>query len=120
MDLFIWGAFILYLILPLPILNWRGRLFGWKMFLISVISPFIGVTFPVIWLTDQVVSLVTPFQDFAYTICYYTILDLYPANPEEYENPCSASTRVEIVFVVGAVAYSYRIIQCMRQGYDHG
>ena len=120
LDLFIWGAFILYLILPLPILNWRGRLFGWKMFLISVISPFIGVTFPVIWLTDQVVSLVTPFQDFAYTICYYTILDLYPANPEEYENPCSASTRVEIVFVVGAVAYSYRIIQCMRQGYDHG
>lgn len=77
LNLFVWGIFVLYLIIPLPIFNWRGRLFGWKMLLISLLSPFIGVTFPVIWLTDQVVSLVTPFQDFAYTICYYTHLDFH-------------------------------------------
>ena len=76
LNLFVWGPLIIYLILPLPILNWRGRLFAWKMALISLLSPFLGVTFPVIWLTDQLVSLVTPFKDFAYTICYYSLLDL--------------------------------------------
>lgn len=76
LSLFVWGAFLIYLVLPIPILNWRGRLFGWKMALTSALSPFFGVTFPVIWMTDQLVSLVTPFKDFAYTICYYTLLDL--------------------------------------------
>ena len=46
------------------------------MALTSALSPFFGVTFPVIWLTDQLVSLTNPFKDFAYTICYYTLLDL--------------------------------------------
>lgn len=37
----------------------------------SVFAPCFGVTFPVIWMTDQVISLITPFKDFAYTICYF-------------------------------------------------
>lgn len=24
------------------------------------------------------------------------------------------------MFVIGAIAYGYRIVQCMRQGYDNG
>ena len=35
------------------------------MALTSALSPFFGVTFPVIWMTDQLVSLTNPFKDFA-------------------------------------------------------
>ena len=63
------------------------------MALISAISPFIGVTFPVIWLTDQLVSLVTPVKDFAYTICYYSELNLN-GQVDPNDNPCSDATRV--------------------------
>ena len=63
------------------------------MALISAISPFIGVTFPVIWLTDQLVSLVNPFKDFAYTICYYSELSLNgEIDPDN--NTCSDADRV--------------------------
>jgi hypothetical protein len=42
-----------------------------KVAIKSLFAPFLGVTFPVIWMTDQLVSLITPFKDFAYTICYF-------------------------------------------------
>lgn len=114
--LVVWGSFVLFWINPLPIL-WRTRFYAFKLILISILSPFLGVPFEVVWMTDQVVSLVTPLKDFAYTICYYTQLDLN-AETDPTDNYCSSVTRIEIVFVVGAIAYSYRMIQCIRQGYD--
>jgi hypothetical protein len=70
-----WGVFLLTLFIPLPIFNPKGRIYALKLILTSILSPFIGVIFPVIWMTDQVVSLVTPLKDFAYTVCYYTEID---------------------------------------------
>lgn len=75
--------------------------------------------FEVVWMTDQLVSLVTPFKDFAYTICYYQNIDFSSSFSVE-DNYCSASTRIEVVFVIGAIAYSYRAIQCIRQGIGKG
>ena len=72
---FVWGLFFLYLVNPLPIFNWRSRLYSFKLAFISIFSPFLGVTFPVIWMTDQVISLVTPLKDFGYTVCYYQHID---------------------------------------------
>jgi len=69
--LFVWGLFILYLINPLPIFSFRSRLYALKIAVKSILAPFWGVTFPVIWMTDQLVTLITPFKDMAYTICYY-------------------------------------------------
>lgn len=69
--LFVWGLLILYLINPIPIFNFRSRLYSLKVAIKSIIAPLFGVTFPVIWMTDQLISLITPFRDFAYTICYY-------------------------------------------------
>jgi hypothetical protein len=67
-----WGIFILLIFLPFPIFNLKGRIFAFKLIFKSMLSPLLGVTFPIIWLTNQVVSLITPLKDFAYTICFYT------------------------------------------------
>ena len=71
MVTFVWGLFFLFLLNPIPIFYWKSRLYAFKLALISIVSPFRGVTFPVIWMTDQVISLVTPLKDFGYTVCYY-------------------------------------------------
>ncbi len=102
--------------MPLPSFNYKGRLYALKLAGISGISPFIGVIFPVIWFTDQIISLATPLRDFAYTICYYNELDFNNLA----DNRCNNKNRAEIILIVGLVAYSYRIMQCMRQGYDKG
>lgn len=104
-----------YFFTPLPIFNWRGRLYGLKLILISIGAPLLGVTYPVIWLTDQSVSLVSPLKDLAYTICYFTQLDLQDISAK---NTCSDSSRPYVVFLFGAICYSLRAIQCLRQGYD--
>jgi hypothetical protein len=84
-----WGLFLLCLFIPLPVFNPKGRIYALKLVVRSIISPFIGVIFPVVWMTDQVVSLVTPLKDFAYTICYYTQIDFHTD-----KNPCSKNSKV--------------------------
>lgn len=117
--LFVWGIFILYLINPFPIFSFHSRLYGLKIAIKSILAPFLGVTFPVIWMTDQLISLITPFRDFAYTICYYiNLTDEGSVNSRS--NTCNSAKRFEVVFMVGAIAYFFRIVQCMRQGYDKG
>ena len=110
-----WGIFILLIFLPLPIFNLNGRIFAFKLIFKSMISPLVGVTFPIVWLTDQVVSLITPLKDFAYTVCYYTEID-FSTNI----NPCTSNTKVEVVLIVAIIAFGYRMLQCIRQGYDKG
>jgi hypothetical protein len=46
-----------------------------KLIVNTVISPFSKVNFEIGWITDQLVSLITPLKDLAYTICYYWHLD---------------------------------------------
>lgn len=117
--LFVWGIFFLFFINPLPLLSYKSRLYAIKLALKSILAPFLGVTFPVIWMTDQLVSLVTPLKDMAYTICYYRHL-IIEKEADLSSSQCGSNSRIEIVFVVGAVAFSLRILQCFRQGYDKG
>jgi hypothetical protein len=67
-----WSSFLLFLFVPLPIFNHKGRIYAFKLLLESILSPFRGVTFPIVWMTDQAVSMAVPLKDFSYTICYYT------------------------------------------------
>lgn len=108
-----WVIFIFSLIVPLPILNYKGRIYGIKLMVNAVLSPLFGVTFPIIWMTDQLVSLITPLKDFAYTICYYTQIDFTTTS-----NPCILKNRADVVLVVALIAYSLRMLQCMKQGWD--
>ncbi len=66
-------------------------------------------------MTDQLVSMVTPVKDFAYTICYYKDIDF-----SKTDNPCKDSNIASVVLIVAVGALSFRMIQCMRQGYDKG
>lgn len=85
----------------------------------SIIAPIFGVDFPIAWLTDQVVSLVTSFKDLAYTICYYSSLDL-SIIPTTSSNQCSAGANISVVFLVGMFAFVWRMLQCIRQGIAFG
>jgi len=66
-------------------------------------------------MTDQWLSLITPFRDLRYTVCYYNELDF--AKPKV--NPCRNIT-YEIVVLITTIAISYRILQCIRLGYSQG
>lgn len=90
--LFVWGIFLLYLINPLPILSFNTRLYTIKLAFKSLFAPFFGVPFPVIWMTDQIISLVTPFKDLAYTICSYISLS-YTTIDVSTKN-CNSSSRI--------------------------
>jgi len=88
----VWLIFIAFWINPFPIIMWKTRLYAMKLILISALSPIIGVPFEVVWMTDQLISLVTPFKDFAYTICYYQNTDFSQTN--DIKNSCSSATRI--------------------------
>lgn len=91
--IFVWGLFGLYLINPLPIFNFKSRLFMLKLALKSILAPILGVTFPVIWMTDQLISLITPFKDFAYTICYFKYLSIDKA-ADVSNQTCNSASRI--------------------------
>lgn len=116
----VWAVFLIYLFVPLPIFNHKGRIYAAKVLFWSLGAPILGVTYPVIWGTDQLVSLANPASDFVYTICYYSNLNSikFIEPPESRYNPCVDQTRSVVTLIVGIVAYSFRIIQCIRQGYD--
>lgn len=110
----VWIMFIVYIFLPVPIFNWKGRLYMGKTILKSIVAPVTGVDFPVIWTTDQFISLVNPLRDMAYTACYYTQLDL-----KNSTSSAKCSNSVEVLFVAGCIALIMRVLQCIKVGYDN-
>ena len=100
---------------PFPIFYARTRIFIFKLFLKIIISPILGVPFVVTWATDQLLSLLTPFQDMVYTICYYSAQDF--SDVYAVQDKCKNPAKIA-VFVYGIIIFSYRIFQCMRQGWD--
>lgn len=72
LALIVWGMLLFLMFNPLPFFRFHGRVYTIKLFLRIAISPMIGVPFAVAWATDQLVSLITPFEDLLYTICYYS------------------------------------------------
>ena len=80
-----------------------------------ILSPFIGVPFVVSWATDQLASLITPFEDMLYTGCYYFNIDFTDA--QVTSNSCRNPAKTA-VFIFASTVFMYRILQCIRQGYD--
>lgn len=112
----VYAALFGYLFMPLPIFNHSGRLYALKLIGRSLISPLIGVDFTIVWMTDQWQSLTTPLRDLSYTICYFTRLDFDVPSV----NPCKSATTFEVALLVIIIAVSYRILQCLRMGWDYG
>jgi hypothetical protein len=90
--------FILYILCPFKIFNWKGRLYMWKIIGLCIISPLYQVNFTISFTTNQFVSLVNAIKDFAYTTCYYTQLDLKYSTSS---SKCSGS--IEVVFVAASI-----------------
>lgn len=114
-----WLVTCTYFVIPVSLWNWRGRFYMLILIGRSIISPIIGVDFPIAWFTDQMVCLITCFTDLAYAICYYAVLDLYSA-PSADKNVCSSSANIYVVFLVGMFIFVWRMMQCMRQGISAG
>ena len=115
LALIIWGMLILFLLNPLPLFRFHARIFTIKLFIKIVVSPFVGVPFVVAWATDQLVSLITPFEDLVYTGCYYTSIDF--SDVQVTQNPCRNPAKLA-VFIYAVIVFAYRMMQCMKQGYD--
>jgi hypothetical protein len=58
----------IYLFIPLPIFNIKGRLYTVKLVFRCLLAALHGVDFPIIFMTNQWISLATPFRDVAYTV----------------------------------------------------
>ena len=114
--LFSWGSLVTFLLIPLPIFNHKGRIYVLKLFVESLFSPLIGVTFPTIVFIDQIVSLITPLKDFTYSICYYSRMSFWSL--EAISNPCSDMSK--FVLIMATSVFGYRLLQCINQGYDQG
>ena len=84
-----WALLIAYLFLPLPILQHKGRHYFLKLLLDVIISPCIPMSFLIIWMSEQLVSLNQPFADLFYTICTFTSRD-YPTCKKHVPNFSSA------------------------------
>lgn len=112
----IWSFLILYCVVPLPILNYQGRLYTIKLMFQSIISPIVGVSFAINWMTDQWISLNTPLRDLAYTVCFYTDLNFN----DLVNNTCKNNSKFEVVALAGVIALSYRVLQCIRLGISEG
>ena len=70
-----WLIIILHVFIPLPILNYKQRLYFVKLMLNVVLSPCVPMSFLIIWVSEQLVSFVQPFGDLFYTICNFTTRD---------------------------------------------
>lgn len=62
-----WLIVLIYILIPIP---WKGSLYFLKTMRKVVLSPCIKITFLMIWVTEQFVSLSQPFGDMFYTICH--------------------------------------------------
>lgn len=111
LPLITWIVFLGYLFFPsIKIFNGKGRLYLFHLVgEIIFCSPFY-INFNTSWVNDQILSLVIPLRDFAYTVCYYIAkIDNYY---DEQPSQCSQNT-VSVGFLVMIFPVIYRNIQFM-------
>jgi hypothetical protein len=69
----VWVLYFAYIFFPnREIFNPKGRKYFYNLIKKIIFSPILKITFLITWASDQAVSFVIPFKDFAYTICFYT------------------------------------------------
>lgn len=80
LPVFVWLPFIAYLINPISIFYRKSRSYMFKAILNCLISFAIPITYPIVYTTDQFLSLLTPIKDTFQTICYYAHFRSTPDN----------------------------------------
>lgn len=79
-----------------------------------ICSPCLPITFPIIWATDQLVSLFLIFQDIVYSICFYTKAQWNYNATGDLLDCRDAAALAAFIFMI--IVYVYRIVQCLRVG----
>lgn len=113
--LIIWLIFITFLFNPIPTKYHRTRSYIFKSMVKILISPFFPVTLAITYFTNQLLSLITIFEDLVYSFCYYTSLDF--ANYNASENKCKIVS-AKAVFVYALVIFGYILLQSLRAAFD--
>ena len=116
LPLFIWIPFILFLINPISIFYFKTRKYISKLLWQCLISWVIPITYPIVFATDQFVSLFVPLQNAAFTVCYYAHFKNFN-NRETLQDSydCRSPARLAI-FIFSIVIFVYRIMQCIKCG----
>ena len=100
---------MIYLFSPFDVFNYLGRLYTWNLFIETMASITTHSELRHTWLGDQMTSLVGPFRDIEYTVCYYTH---YYNTFEEKKRLCS--NRRPIVILIGIYPYTIRFMQVIK------
>lgn len=93
--------------------NPKGRKYFYNLLKKIIFSPVLKITFLITWASDQAVSFVIPFKDFAYTICFYTS----QIKIDDVKD-CLNSTHIQgviVTYVVAIIPLFIRMIQCYKQ-----
>ena len=100
----------IYLFCPVKdIFNYPGRIYLWTLFVETMASITTTSDLRHTWLGDQMTSLVGPFRDIEYTVCYYVH---YNNTFEEKKRLCS--NRRPIVILIGIYPYCIRFLQVIK------
>lgn len=71
-PLAVWLTIWIYYLSPFQnTFNYEGRKYMWNLIIKCFKQPFLPMSFPISWLTDQLISLVGAFKDLEYTLCYW-------------------------------------------------
>ena len=100
---------LIYIFTPYKKFNYLGRIYLGKLFVETMASITTTSELRHTWLGDQMTSLVGPFRDIEYTVCYYTH---YYNTFEEKKRLCSS--RRPIVILIGIYPYFIRFMQVIK------
>ena len=101
---------LIYLFCPLKdTFNYQGRIYLGTLFVETMASIATTSDLRHTWLGDQMTSLVGPFRDIEYTVCYYVH---YNNTFEEKKRLCS--NRRPIVILLGIYPYCIRFLQVIK------
>ena len=101
---------LFYLFCPLKdTFNYQGRIYLGVLFVETMASITTTSDLRHTWLGDQMTSLVGPFRDIEYTVCYYVH---YNNTFEEKKRLCS--NRRPIVILIGIYPYCIRFLQVIK------
>lgn len=70
-----WLILLAYIFNPFPIFHHEGRFYLIKTIGKILLSPCFPISFIMVWISEQIMSLSQPLTDFFYTVCYLSTRD---------------------------------------------
>ena len=116
-----WPLLPFFAILYHSIFPWVERRQMWTAFGNVCIAPFVSVSFMMNYAGDVMTSLVKPFSDLAYTVCFYVSGDwLHHLGDKGVCMDKTKPLQQVIIPMILLGPYWLRLMQCCRRYYDTG